>query len=317
MKNFRIILLLCALCIGQNASCTEVEAEREAQFYYNFYAARKALDESRYSDAYPLLMLCQAIHPTDGKTQDYLGLIYDAIGQHDKAKECFARAYKYAPNDLYMHHVSKLMDDHQVEEALHIMQGAVQVHPEDPDAWNTLMQIAQEASDYKSATKAIEQIDRILGYSRYTAWARYTVAIQQLNYRQAIQAIDRYLEEDPYDEPFLVQKALVLEATHAAAKKLIPVYKAILKLDADNALILNNYAYYLATHKGDLTLAEQMSFKAIQLQPKTASYLDTYGWILHLLGKDSLAKFYLENALDLSNNDSEQKEIRQHLEKIK
>lgn len=313
----KVILLLCALCIVHSASCSEVEAERQAQFYYNFYAARKALDEGHYTQAYSLLKLCEAILPTDGKTQEYLGIIYDAVGNHDKAKGYFLRAYECAPNDLYKYHLTALMSEGKIEQALQVIKTAAKANSEDPDAWNSLMQIAQEAGDYKSASDAIDQIERILGYSRYSALARYNIAVKQSKYRQAIQILDTYLKEDPTDVPILIQKALVLENTHASCKKLIPVYETILQLDGENALILNNYAYYLATHKGDLNQAEQMSFKAIQIQPEIASYLDTYGWILHLKGQDNLAKFYLQKALNLEKEGPAKQEIIQHLEKIK
>ena len=36
--------------------------------------------------------------------------------------------------------------------------------------------------------------------------------------------------------------------------------------------------------------AEKLSRRAIELNPDNPSYLDTYGWILHLLGKDAEAK---------------------------
>ncbi len=304
------------------ASCTEVEAERQAQFYYNFYAARQALDNQQYDQAYSLFMLCQAIVPTDGQTQDYLGLIYDAIGNHDKAKEFYARAYEYAPAELYKHHLNVLMEDKRIDEALTVAQLACKDNPKDPDAWNSLMQIALQADDYKSANQAIRQLEQLLGYSRYIAWAQYSIIIQQGTERQAqrkkaLHALDKYLNEDPTDIPFLQQKALVLETIRHSDDRLIEVYQTILALDEDNALILNNYAYYLATHEGDLLLAEQMSFRATQLQPENSSFLDTYGWILHLKGRDSLAKFYLQKALDVAQDNTEINVIRKHLEQIK
>ena len=81
--------------------------------------------------------------------------------------------------------------------------------------------------------------------------------------------------------------------------------------------VLNNYAYHLATHKGDLQKAEQMSQMTIREEPNNPVYLDTYGWILHLKGQDELAKFYLYKALQNAKADKTKDEIEKHLIKVK
>jgi Tfp pilus assembly protein PilF len=40
-----------------------------------------------------------------------------------------------------------------------------------------------------------------------------------------------------------------------------------------------------------------MSRKTIEKEPDNVTYLDTYGWILHLLGKDKEAKSYFKHAM--------------------
>lgn len=40
-----------------------------------------------------------------------------------------------------------------------------------------------------------------------------------------------------------------------------------------------------------------MSRKTIELEPKNATYLDTYGWILHLTGKSLEAKMFFKQAM--------------------
>ncbi len=41
-----------------------------------------------------------------------------------------------------------------------------------------------------------------------------------------------------------------------------------------------------------------MSAKTVELEPKNGTYLDTYAWILYQRGNYSLAKFYIEKAVD-------------------
>lgn len=66
----------------------------------------------------------------------------------------------------------------------------------------------------------------------------------------------------------------------------------------DDALIHNNYAFYLALLKKDLDKAEAISAKTIKAEPLNSSYLHTYGYILMLQGKWSHAKFYLQQAIE-------------------
>ena len=40
-----------------------------------------------------------------------------------------------------------------------------------------------------------------------------------------------------------------------------------------------------------------MSRKTIELEPKNATYLDTYGWILHLTGNTLEAKLFFKQAM--------------------
>ena len=67
-------------------------------------------------------------------------------------------------------------------------------------------------------------------------------------------------------------------------------------------MCLNNYAYYLSELGQQLNKAEQMSYKTIKAEPKNATYLDTYAWILFMQQRYAEAKVYIEQALQ---NDSD------------
>lgn len=71
-----------------------------------------------------------------------------------------------------------------------------------------------------------------------------------------------------------------------------------LKLKPDNVMVLNNYAYYLSEENGDLSKAEKMSAQTVNSDPSNSTFLDTYAWIFYRQGKFSLAKFYIERAID-------------------
>ena len=85
----------------------------------------------------------------------------------------------------------------------------------------------------------------------------------------------------------------------------------------DNISCLNNYAYYLSERGERLTQAEEMSYKTIKAEPKNATYLDTYAWILFMEGRYSEAKIYIDQALQNLEESESNDVIKEHAEKIK
>lgn len=92
-------------------------------------------------------------------------------------------------------------------------------------------------------------------------------------------------------------------------KSAFKYYDIALKLDNNNALVLNNYSYCIITtqHKKELyekalTMAEQ----AIASNRDNPTYLDTYAWALYKLGKYSEAKKIMQQALSLDKTNNEE-----------
>jgi tetratricopeptide (TPR) repeat protein len=77
-------------------------------------------------------------------------------------------------------------------------------------------------------------------------------------------------------------------------------YERSLKLDPENAFVLNNYSYYLSVRKVNLERAKQMSAYSNKLDPDNDSFLDTYAWILFQLRDFTNAKVFQEKAVTKS-----------------
>lgn len=82
------------------------------------------------------------------------------------------------------------------------------------------------------------------------------------------------------------------------------MFDEVLKISPNDALVLNNYAYYLALANKDLSKAETMSSQAVRMEPENATYLDTYAWVLYMRGNYSQARFYIKLALEKDKNPS-------------
>ena len=84
-------------------------------------------------------------------------------------------------------------------------------------------------------------------------------------------------------------------------KEAFEAYDSCLQWSPDNIGCMNNYAYYLSLKGDRLDEAEQMSYKTIKAEPKNATYLDTYAWILFMQKRYAEARIYIDQAMQ---NDS-------------
>ncbi|MBK8805121.1 MAG: tetratricopeptide repeat protein [Bacteroidales bacterium] len=93
-------------------------------------------------------------------------------------------------------------------------------------------------------------------------------------------------------------------------KEAYDTYEKILKISPSNALILNNYSYYLSVDEIELNKALEMSILSNSLEIDNFMYLDTQAWVLFKLKKYVEAKVLIEKSINLGGN--EHAEILEH-----
>ena len=96
---------------------------------------------------------------------------------------------------------------------------------------------------------------------------------------------------------------------------MIEAYSALLRFDPNNLMLLNNLAWVLCITERDLDKAEQLSRTTIMKEPSNPIYLDTYAWILYKKAEYETAFFYIQRALEYSNEDTKQ-EVTEHYNAI-
>lgn len=72
-------------------------------------------------------------------------------------------------------------------------------------------------------------------------------------------------------------------------------YDSALVYNPDDAMCLNNYAYFLSLKSENLDKAEEMSYRAVKAEPDNPTYLDTYAWIMFTKGKYAEAAECMDN----------------------
>lgn len=85
-------------------------------------------------------------------------------------------------------------------------------------------------------------------------------------------------------------------------------YETSLYFLPDNALTLNNYAYFLSETDRELEKAKKMSRRSLELSDNNPTYLDTYAWILYKMGDFREAKEYMDLALKLAEEQGDDNE---------
>ena len=136
----------------------------------------------------------------------------------------------------------------------------------------------------------------------------YAEALQSLQSAQKWGFNKHYLEADTY--------RMMAEAYYRLEQydNCWDAFDQALKIEPNSWGTLNNYAYYLAEQRLRLDDAERMSRRTIEAEPQNANSLDTYAWILHLLGRNSEAMKYIERAVRI---DGESATLQSHYNAIK
>lgn len=526
----RILYILPLLLIGCKTthvatSSTPEMTPREQQMRYVFFESQRSLNQGDYARGMALLLFCEQLNPADAATQQSLGYMYQGLQQTETALTHYRRAFEADPTMYWSSYATLLFQTGQRGEAADVLEHVVKLRPKETDALEALQTVYMTDGDTKKALRTADRIEAAEGINAYNTMTRYKLHTAAGQPQKAIQAIDRYLQENPDDQRFRVFRGDLYMATgkkqeafaiyreeqqrhpenpyvwlslanyseyqgdaeraaeyterailadgwslpeklqevkqfgerlsksegrterilqqltadypleesawqtlaqwyigrgeydrakpvlhtlrqlnpdsEAAASTLLHVlqadstssneeyeilisdaykrfpdnlewsywqtrlllihqqtdlaiavastaarrngdpryrlgmwimlgdiytlqgnmdstfaaYEEALKIDPQNIYVLNNYAYMLATHGGDLKRAEKMSQKTIEAEPDNATYLDTYAWILHLQGQQMLAEFYIRKAMN-NMSDAESEEIKEHYNAI-
>lgn len=119
-------------------------------------------------------------------------------------------------------------------------------------------------------------------------------------FQNGISVIGEHSDPDIVSDFYAVMGDLLYEKGRAA--EAYAAYDSCLQWEDDNIGCLNNYAYYLSVNGDSLDKAEKMSYRTVKAEPKNATYLDTYAWILFMQGRYAEAKIYIDQAVQ---NDSD------------
>lgn len=206
------------------------------------------------------------------------------------------------PNDAKAHAMKAdfLLRDNRLKEARSSFYETVKLDSGRFMVWSSLINTSYGLQDYEAmerdSRKALELFPNqgilyLLNGIANNGLKAYTKAIDVLSEGEIFTRTDTYM---------YVQLLSVLADAHNNLQQYAEsdeAFEKALRKDPNNPLILNNYSYFLSLRNENLDKAEEMSKKSNVLEPRQASYQDTYAWILYQKGEYETALEWILKAL--------------------
>jgi tetratricopeptide (TPR) repeat protein len=203
-------------------------------------------------------------------------------------------------------YVSFLIQTERQAQAMNIIESELQQNKHNSYAWSMKIALLYYNDDLKNI---LSVIDTAIAYSyeKYDLLLRKASALYGMKrYAEAITLLEATLRTGANIKNRKDILAFLGDLYHTVGNKRAAYknYEKVLAIDTAHISVLNNYAYYLSEDNKNLKRALEMSKKTIDAEPENATFLDTYAWILHKLGRDNEAQPIFRKAMTLGGRES-------------
>ncbi len=208
--------------------------------------------------------------------------------------------------------VTKRMPADEVKPYLKQM---LDIDPENDMARQQLLKYAVEENDHQSIVNickpAVEYNADSPVFYFYMGVEYYLIDEKEKSMDALRSGLNRVENEMDEENRFKIRThsyALLGDIYHQLGQddKAFQAYDSCLIYNKNDAMVLNNYAYYLSLKKKDLQRAEEMSRLSNELEPDNSTYLDTYAWVLFQQKRYDEAKQYMDKVVELMERDGEE-----------
>lgn len=274
-------------------------------------------------------------HPSlddDNRLQLVSSLIYQNMQQGNDSTRIiriFEKTLSLPQKDTRMYElyarymVNRNMPSSQIKPVLYNM---LEIDPENDLARNQLLSYAVDENDTTSIIRvcrpAVEYSSENPIYYYYLGFAYYQTDSINLAIDTFRKGIDKNRASKEEDTNMTANMYTLLGDLYHKANldsKCFEAYDSCLIYRPDDALVLNNFAYYLSLSKKDLKRAEQMSRRSLELDKDNSTYLDTLAWILYMQKRYDEAKEVMDKTVELLGDeidDEDNDNIREHVKQI-
>ncbi|MBR6283884.1 MAG: tetratricopeptide repeat protein [Muribaculaceae bacterium] len=293
-----------------------VAQEVEPSNGYTYLAKAQFYQEVGDSAAYDQ-QIQHALTTDNLDIDDKLGLLTDCIRESlskndttQRVEQLFGVLLEQHPHEADIHqlYTEYLLARKNYKAAAEQQGYVLDINPTDASGWHRLMVLNVMNDDYPAAIRAAERAlefnpDSVELYS-YIA----PMYFQTKDYAKAMAIYERALSmtdsTDVETRSDLLGGMADVIFEQGDTLRAFDTYEQALTLNPLNAGALNNYAYFLSLCERDLDKAERMAATAIKLYPQSATYLDTYAWVLFKKGDIAGALTQIRAAIEADDEPS-------------
>ena len=253
---------------------TKINVETKLTILASYLTIINANDTIR-NQAFELLKILDTLYSDNAELYALWGDMYYSIGEKSKSRQYYKRSIKIQQN----------------------------IKP----VWTQILFIDVEESNYDSLIVYSEKA--ILFYPTEPLYY-YFYGVSNSFFKNHLAAknslesgMEYVFDNDALYNEFQISLADTYNSL-SLFEKSDSLYEQVLLTNPDNAIVLNNYSYYLSLRKHNLREAEKMSKRCNDLEPNNGTYQDTYAWVLYCLEDFDNARLWLEKALKNGGDNS-------------
>ena len=249
--------------------------------------------------------------PLEGKIEEWKSLTND-LASYRK----FYPQYDALVKRLYIRHpeskeVATLYAQHlimsgEIESALALCKQLIDKKEPKIEEFTRVIEIENHLNRPDSVRRYTDMALAVFPHNTDLLHMRGALAMQRKEYDDAISLYNEALKHADNDTLRSSLWGAIGDVEHQRneMKRCYKAYEKALRYFADNAMVLNNYAYFLSLDNRDLERAHTMITRALALAENNSTYLDTMAWVLYRLGRYAEAKKYMQQALSLDRSRS-------------
>ncbi len=304
ISDFKRAEEVCALLLIENPNNMELLETMKDLTLFN----------GNYEKSLKILNELEKLNGVSNETLIQKSALYEELNQPDLALKMINTALKKDSVNIEILHrlVTLLMSQEKNEEAILYNQKLIDYHPDDPRGFINIAVMSMSGKNPEDAIRALRPNSDKFSEDFTIQYLLGTAYYQIKDYLNSKIHLSNALKIYPQSRNTKHNLALIYDSI-GNWNESDKLYIDLISSDSTDAQAYNNYAYSLIERNKDIEFALELALNAIKLEPKSAAYLDTIGWIYYKMDDYDEALRYIRESLSI---DSDNATIQGHLDEI-